>query len=307
MKREATALLIGVAFLLNIAVWGQTSTETGANGNGQASVQSNQTNAQVSSGVSSSSSVSTKSAAANGGLASGTTFNAALNASVDSKKAKVGDEITARTMQTVRADGKTILPKGTKLAGHITRATARAKGDSESALGITFDRAILRNGQEVPLNLAIQALASAQGSASASDNDMDAMVDAGAGAGASGMSHSRGALGNVASTTGSSLGGVTNTAAKVGDTGKAALNSTTNSSAGVTGSSQVAVGGLNAAGQLMSNSRGVFNLDGVSLSSGLSSDTQGSVVASAGKNVHLDGGTRMLLVTQAAASAPSSN
>ena len=106
---------------------------------------------------------------------------------------------------------------------------------------------------------------------------------------------------------GSSLGAVTNTAAKVGDTGKAALNSTTNSPASLTGSSQVAVGGLNPAGQLTSNSRGVFNLNGVSLSSALSSDTQGSVIASAGKNVHLDSGTHMLLVTQAAASATSSN
>src|SRR5438034_11177381 len=33
---------------------------------------------------------------------------------------------------------------------------------SESALGIVFDKAILKNGQEIPLNVAIQALASAQ-------------------------------------------------------------------------------------------------------------------------------------------------
>jgi hypothetical protein len=30
-------------------------------------------------------------------------------------------------------------------------------------------------------------------------------------------------------------------------------------------------------------------------------NTQGSVITSAGKNVHLDGGTRMLMVTQATA------
>ena len=307
MKRTAMALMIGIVFLLNSMVWAQTSAHTETQVNGQAAVQGNQTNAQVSSGVSSSSSVSTQSNQANAGLAAGTAFNAALNTSVDSKKAKVGDEITARTMETVRADGKTILPKGTKLAGHITQASARAKGDSESALGISFDRAILTNGQEVPLNLAIQALASAQASASASDNDMDAMADARTGAGASGIARSRGAIGGVTSAAGSGLGAVTNTTAKVAGAGDSTLNSSLNSSTGVATSSQAAVGGLNAAGQLTANSHGVFNLDGVSLRSGVSSDTQGSVVASAGKNVRLDSGTRMLLVTQTAASATSRN
>jgi len=38
----------------------------------------------------------------------------------------------------------------------LTQASARAKGESESSLGIVFDKAILKNGQEIPLNVAIQ-------------------------------------------------------------------------------------------------------------------------------------------------------
>jgi hypothetical protein len=64
-----------------------------------------------------------------------------------------------------------------------------------------------------------------------------------------------------------------------------------------------AVGGLNAAGQLTSNSHGVFGLSGLNLTTTAGNATQGSVITSAGKNVHLDSGTRILLVTQSAARA----
>jgi hypothetical protein len=60
---------------------------------------------------------------------------------------------------------------------------------------------------------------------------------------------------------------------------------------------------LNTAGQLTSNSRGVFGLNGLSLNSAASNGTQGSIITSAGKNVHLDSGTQMLLVSQAEAGA----
>ena len=60
---------------------------------------------------------------------------------------------------------------------------------------------------------------------------------------------------------------------------------------------------LNAAGQLTSNSRGVFGLQGVNLNSASGSVAQGSLITSAGKSMHLDSGTQMLLVTQAATAA----
>ncbi|HWZ98676.1 MAG TPA: hypothetical protein VN025_13045, partial [Candidatus Dormibacteraeota bacterium] len=55
------------------------------------------------------------------------------------------------------------------------------------------------------------------------------------------------------------------------------------------------------AGQLTSNSQGVFGLNGLNLNAAASNATEGSVITSAGKNVHLDSGTRMLLVSQAQA------
>jgi hypothetical protein len=298
MKRSSLVIAISVV-LLNTLLWSQTTAQTNATANGRASASAG--NHDLSSGVSSSTSGSAHSNGTNYGLEAGTGFNAALVTSVDSKRAKSGDGSAARTTENVRAEGKTVLPKGTKLIGHITRASARAKGDTESALGIAFDRAILKGGTQIPLNLAIQALASSRAMASSSRDDLDMTADAGAGMNASGAVRGGGLLRGANSAVSSTVGASTNTASQVGARGEGALNSTVQSATGLPGSSP-SVGGLAASGQLSSNSRGVFNLNGLSLNSAVSNQMRDSVVTSVGKSAHLDGGTRMLLVTQAAAS-----
>jgi hypothetical protein len=240
-------------------------------------------------------------------LAGGSTFNAALSAPLDSKKCKAGDPVNARATEPAKSGGKTVFPKGTKLEGYVTRASSRAKGDSESAIGVVFDKAILKNGEEVPLNVAIQAIASAQTSAAAAGSDFDSMGSMGTSAAGSGMAGGRGTLGGVASTAGGAAGSITNTAASVGGTAGGALNSAGNATGSVAGASRGAVGGLNSAGQLTSSSQGVFGLNGLSLSSAAINNTQGSLITSAGKNVHLESGTRMLLVSQAQAGAEPAN
>jgi hypothetical protein len=61
------------------------------------------------------------------------------------------------------------------------------------------------------------------------------------------------------------------------------VNSTVHSATGAAVASRGAVGSLNAAGQLTSNSRGLFSLDGLSLSSETANNPRGSVITSAGK------------------------
>lgn len=301
MNRSTKMLLVGVTIILSAAAQAQTSAQAGTQADGQASVQADKMHAQATGGASASSSASAQSNQANAGLSSGTVFNATLSSPVDSKKSKPGDAVIARTAESVKSGGKTVLPKGTTLVGHITQASARAKGDTESALTIIFDRAVLKSGQDVPLNVAIQAMAAAQTAASASDADLDTM--AGGSAAPSGVAAGHGAVGGLTSTAGSAAGSIRNTAATVASTGDTAVKSTVNSTAGVAGAPRGAVGGLNASGQLTSNSRGVFSMDGLTLNSVATSNTQGSMITSAGKSVHLDGGTRMLMVTQATASA----
>src|SRR5438477_2669257 len=305
MNRTGLAIAVGAVFSVSAAAQSQ----TGAQSSSQASVEAGHRQAQTSGNASASTSASAQNGQANGSLATGTAFNAALSSPIDSKKCKPGDPVNAHSTEAVKSEGKTVIPKGSKLVGHVTQASARGKGESESSLGIVFDKAILKNGQEIPLNAGIQAIASAQSSASAAGSDLDAFGGAGASAAGSG----RGALGGVTSAAGGAAGAVTNTAANVGGAAGGAVNSAANAGGSIAGASRGAVGGLNAAGQLTSNSQGVFGLNGLNLSAAVSNSTQGSVITYAGKQVHLDSGTRMLLVSQtqvggqSASKQPSAN
>src|SRR5258707_3930043 len=117
------------------------------------------------------------------------------------------------------------------------------------------------------------------------------------------MAGGRGAVGGVTSAAGGGVGTVTNNAANVGGVAGGAVNTAANAGGSLAGASKGAVGGLNAAGQLTSNSQGVFGLNGLNLSSAASNSTQGSLITSTSKNVHLDSGTHLLLVSPSQASA----
>ena len=294
-------MVVGALFAVSASAQSQAGAQAGAQASGQASVQAGRTEAQTSASSSTSAAATAQNGQANAGLANGTAFNAALASPLDSKKCKPGDEVSARMTEAVKSEGKTVIPKGSKLLGHVTQASARAKGETESALGIVFDKAMLKNGQEIPLNVAIRALASAQGSASMAGDEMDTMGGPGGSAAGSGIAGGRGAIGGVSSAAGGAVGTVTNTAANVGGVASGTVDSAASAGGNVAGASRGAIGGLNTAGQLTSNSQGVFGLNGLNLSAAASNSTAGSVITSAGKNVHLDSGTRMLLVTQAQA------
>lgn len=303
MKCTGFVLVAGILFAGAATAQTQADAQAGTQAGAQTSVQAGKTQAQGSGSASTTSAASAQSGQTNASLGSGAAINAELTAPVDSKKAKPGDTVNARTIEATKADGKTVIPKGAKLVGHVTQASARAKGDSESALGIVFDKAILKNGQEVPLNVAIQALASGQSAATANAGEnLPAAGGGGAYGGGSGRA-SGGAMGGVTSTAGGAVGTVTNTAANAGNNAGGAVNSTVRSTTNTAGSGPGAVGGLNGTGQLMSNSRGVFGMQGVNLNSATTGAAQGSLITSTGKSLHLDSGTQMLLVTQAAGSA----
>jgi hypothetical protein len=96
-------------------------------------------------------------------LAPGSPILAELSSGLDSKKLKTGDKVTAHTSEAMRSnDGRTIMPRGTKLEGHITQAEARSKGGNASTLGIQFDKAILKDGGEIALDVVVRAIAPRQ-------------------------------------------------------------------------------------------------------------------------------------------------
>jgi len=299
MKQLLSLLAIGA--LGACATFAQTtaSGQAGASAQSQTAVQANKSGAQASGSGSAatSSSTSAKSNAANSStnLSSGSKINATLATALDAKRSKPGDQVEARTAEDVKQDGKVVMKKGTRLVGHVTQAQARAKGQNESQLGILFEHAVMKNGQEMPLNASIQALAAAQTATTASAAGADDLAASGTGLGsAQGAARNSGGLaGGVASTANATAGAATGTVMNTASSTNANAAGTLNTATRSTG----AVGGLNSMGHLASNSNGVFGLEGLSLNSAASSATQGSLIVSSTKNVHLDSGTQLLLQT----------
>jgi hypothetical protein len=298
MKQLLSLLAIGMLSAWSASAQTTASEQAGTSAQAQTSVQKNNAGAQASGSGSASTAVTSNAGNNSAGISNGSNVNAILASSLDAKRSKPGDEVEARTDQDVKQDGKVVLKKGTRLVGHVTQAQARSKEQAQSQLGIVFDHAVLKNGQNVHFNASIQALAVAQ-SATAASAGADDMMASGSGMGTmQGTARSGGGLvGGVASnagaTAGATTGSVMNTAASIPSNAGGTLNSAARSTA--------SVGGLTSAGRLASNSSGVFGMDGLALNSAASSATQGSMIVSSTKNVHLDSGTQMLLRTTAQA------
>ncbi|MHB8610170.1 MAG: hypothetical protein ACYDCG_17880 [Candidatus Acidiferrales bacterium] len=216
-------------------------------------------------------------------LPSGTAVNAELNSSVDSRKVKAGEKVEAHTTEAVKYDGKIIVPKGAKLEGHVAEATARSKGDSGSTLAIQFDKAIPKKGEEIPLNVMILAIAAPQsdffgGTPGPGSDPMGGMGASAAGGSPMGASRPQPPpTGMPADPSGAAAG--------------APVDSTTEP---------------RDRAQLPASSRGVYGLKDLKLMMVSSNKNQTTVITSSGKAVHLDDGTRLLLVAQAeTAAAPS--
>jgi len=214
-------------------------------------------------------------------LAADSTVNAVLSKSLDSKSCKPGDQITARATQDVKSEGKVIIPKGSRLVGHVTEARTRAKGESNSALGVAFDHAILKNGQQVQMSSVVQAIAAAQTSGSAADTD--AMMSTTGSAAGSARASGGGLVNAVGSTAGSATGAAGGTLSSVSGGATSTVGSATNLGAGSLGTA------------LNSTSTGVVGLNNLSLASQVANSTSGSVITSTGKSVRLDSGTQLLL------------
>lgn len=292
MKRTFSLLAIGLMGAWAAAAQTSASGQAGASMQSQTSMQGNTSAVQASGNGSAAASAATSVTDSAADISNGTKLDASLATSLDAKRSKVGDEVEVRTEEDIKQDGKVVMKKGTRLVGHVSQAQARANGQAQSQLGIVFDRAVLKNGQEIPFNASIQALASAQSAAATSVAADDAMASGG------GMSPTRatsrnggGLVGGVASTANATAGGaagtVMNTASSAPVNTGGSLNAVARSSG--------AVGGLNSNGRLASNSSGVFGLEGLSIDSAASTAAKGSMIVSATKNVHLDSGTQLLL------------
>jgi hypothetical protein len=91
-------------------------------------------------------------------VAAGSVIPVELTKTVDAKKAKTGDEVDAKVTQDLKSgSGEVLLPKDTKLIGHVTEAQSRSKEQKESQVAIAFDHAVTHAG-DVQMPMSIQAI-----------------------------------------------------------------------------------------------------------------------------------------------------
>jgi hypothetical protein len=221
---------------------------------------------------------------------------AQLVTKLDSKTAKAGDPVEAKTTKTVKTADGTVIQKGSKLMGTVTQAQAHEKGQSASMLGLNFDRVQLKGGQERMLRSSIDSVSSPAGLSAAGEGGGDEMIAAGP-VSSGGGGGARGGLGaGAGGLLGGAAGGASNTLSRtggaLGNTVQSAGGQTRGATQGLTNSVDGSVSGA------VQQSDGVAaratNLPGVMLSSTAAQGTSG-VLSAAGKNVHLDSGTLMML------------
>jgi hypothetical protein len=203
-------------------------------------------------------------------LSAGSTIPVMLEKWVDARKSKVGDEVIAKTTEHVKSEGRVVIPRGSKIVGHLTQVKARTKDESESAVGILFDHAVLKDGREIPLALEIQAIAP--------DTESTAP-----------------AMGTAPGT----AGGTTGAVPPLPNQGNAA-GPMADPNAGTPGriaspNSAEGAGSLSPTGALTSSCHGVLGIDGLGLVPEAGDSTRESLIISQRRNVHLDGRTQMML------------
>lgn len=223
--------------------------------------------------------------------------HAELDGKLDSKSAKLGDPVVLKTQEAIKtADGMTI-PKGSRIVGHVTMVEAHGKGCENAQVAVELDRAELKGGQSVAIRSAIISVTPPPDpSTSAMLRSQDNLGGGVMGNATPVMGGARnGGLGTGNNTGLTVTGGMLQASPKqteglnsVADYGVQSPNEAPNqAAAGAASHSVVAVG----AAAAIAHATGV---SGVLLASDMNGKLSGTFSAMK-QNVHLDGGTRVVL------------
>lgn len=81
-----------------------------------------------------------------------------LEGKLDSKTARVGDRVVLKTTEKVETSDGTIIPRGSRLVGHVTEAQPFDNKVCPGRIAIAFDRAELKNGQSITIYTLIKGV-----------------------------------------------------------------------------------------------------------------------------------------------------
>lgn len=215
----------------------------------------------------------------------GTDLVVELNKSVNSKKAKLGDPVKATLTQDVIEHGKIVIRRGSKLVGHVTEVKPRSKDNQESRLGLVFDKAMLKGGEEIDFNAVVRALAPPVRFGAVDKPDMMGPPAMGISNSSNGPQPLSAPSGTGGSSSNRAAAGANNTTGSVTNQASRAAQYASTSYGGTL----VPEGGMMGGG-----SRGIFGIPGLKLGPPEKGQT-GSVISSTSQNVKLDGGTQMVI------------
>jgi len=213
-------------------------------------------------------------------------LTAQLQGALDTRYAKVGDHVILKTTEAVKQEGRVIIPKGAQLIGHVTSVQPQTQENSESHIGLLFDR-IRTDATEIPINSTILSIAQPRDTQTKNatiDGDLAGQSAAGTRAGSVPRNSGGGLLGT-------------------GNTGAGVINGTTatvGSVAGITGNAVGSTVGAttNTTGDL---NRALFGLQITQSSS--ASAPAGATLSLAGNNLRLESGTTFNLAVSGVATA----
>ena len=80
---------------------------------------------------------------------------------LDSKSAKAGDAVEVKTTEQATTASGVEIPKGSKITGHVVDVAPQGQGGDNSRLTIQFDQAEIKGGQKLPIRSVIQSIAPA--------------------------------------------------------------------------------------------------------------------------------------------------
>jgi len=207
-------------------------------------------------------------------IAAGSVIPVELTKTVDAKKAKTGDEVVAKVTEDMKTEsGQVLVPKDTKVIGHVTEVQARNKQQKESLLAIVFDRAVTKDGNTMQLPMSIQAVIGQQQNNNLNalaGNDQAAVPTPGGGVPAGGGGGRTGAM--------SSPQASNTTPRQAASAGTPAPDSSSNGPHP----------------PINAQTQGVIGIANLTLSPA-SGEAQGSVLTSDKSNIKLESGTMLLL------------
>jgi hypothetical protein len=210
-------------------------------------------------------------------IAPGSVIPVQLTKTIDAKKAKTGDEVEAKVTQDLKTQsGQVVVPKDTRVLGHVTEAQARNKQQTESQVGIAFDHAMIQDRGNVSLPMSIQAIIAP--STLNPNNNVGESAGEPAATASPGMS--QGSPGGMPGTSGRSAG-----------TGGGGQPPTPEPAPGSESPSGTRT---DAHPPITGNTQGVVGISNLTLAPA-ENPTQGSIVSSGKNNVKLESGTLMLL------------